>query len=134
MEDVDYKPNMDVVRSARYFIKSLCDTYGHDRGMAVWDQIRSVLGDRAAGDIFLGMLTQEYHNVSVTRIGQYKLEAIKLVRQITGFGLKEAKDFVEDVSDRRQVKTLDLSTLAPEIVNSWINDMRRIGCDVTVSH
>ena len=130
MEDVEYKPNMDVVRSARYFIKSLCETYGHDRGMAVWDQIRAVLGDRAASDIFLGMLTQEYHTVSITRIGSYKIEAIKLVRHITGFGLKEAKDFVEDVSDRGQVKTLDLSSLAPEQVNAWIQDMRRIGCEI----
>ena len=130
MEDFAYKPNMDVVRSARYFIKSLCDTYGHDRGMAVWDQIRSVLGDRAAGDIFLGMLTQEYHEVSISGIGQYKIETIKLVRQITGCGLKEAKDFVEDVADRRQVKTLDLSSLPPEQVSNWIQDMRRIGCEV----
>lgn len=130
MEDLSYTPNMDVVRSARYFIKSLCDTYGHDRGMAVWDKIREVLGDQAAGDIFLGMLTQEYHNVSIARIGQYKIEAIKLVRQLTGYGLKEAKDFVEDVSDRGQVKTLDLSAMAPEIVSAWINNMRKIGCEV----
>ena len=130
MEDVAYKPNMDVVRSARYFIKSLCETYGHDRGMAVWDQIRAVLGDQAASDIFLGMLTQEYHTVSITRIGPYKIEAIKLVRHITGYGLKEAKDFVEDVSDRGQVKTLDLSSLAPEQVNAWIQDMRRVGCEI----
>lgn len=130
MEDFAYKPNMDVVRSARYFIKSLCETYGHDRGMAVWDQIRAVLGDQAASDIFLGILTQEHYTVSVTGIGPYKIEAIKLVRHITGYGLKEAKDFVDDIADRRQVKTLDLSALDPKQVNAWILDMKRIGCEI----
>lgn len=57
MDDLTYTPNMDVVRSARYFIKSLCETYGHTKGMETWDRIREVLGDQAASDIFLGMLT-----------------------------------------------------------------------------
>lgn len=130
MDDLTYTPNMDVVRSARYFIKSLCETYGHNKGMEVWDRIREVLGDRAASDIFLGMLTQQYGSVTVTNIGNYKIEAIKLVRQITGVGLKEAKDFVEDIADRGETKTLDLSNLPEDAVQSWIVEMKRIGCKV----
>lgn len=34
-----------------------------------------------------------------------KIEVIRLVRQQTGRGLKEAKDFVEDVADRLDRKT-----------------------------
>ena len=131
MDDLVYNPNMDVVRSSRYFIKSLCENYGHTKGMEVWDRIREVLGDQAASDIFLGMLTQQYSQVTVSKIGNYKIEAIKLVREITGCGLKEAKDFVEDIGDRGMTLTLDLSNKDEDFVQRWINDMRRIGCTVS---
>ena len=130
MDDLVYKPDIDVVRSARYFIKALCEKYGHTKGMEVWDRIREVLGDQAASDIFLGMLTQQYTQITVSGIGNYKIEAIKLVREITGCGLKEAKDFVEDISDRGMTITLDLSNKDEAFVERWIQNMRRIGCTV----
>jgi ribosomal protein L7/L12 len=130
MDDLVYKPDMDVVRSARYFIKALCEKYGHTKGMEVWDRIREVLGDQAAGDIFLGMLTQQYSQVTVSKIGSYKIDAIKLVREITDYGLKDAKDFVEDISDRGMTLTLDLSGKDEAFVERWLRDMRRIGCVV----
>lgn len=129
MEELLYKPDVNVVRSARYFIRSLCETYGHENGMAVWDKVRDVLGDRAASDIFLGMLTGDYNMLRVTQIGQYKIEAIKLVRSLTGVGLKEAKDFVEDVAAGRP-QDIDVTRYKPEDVESFRREMIRFGCVV----
>lgn len=39
--------------------------------------------------------TTEGRTVAVTEVGPNKINSIKTVRQITGLGLKEAKDFVE---------------------------------------
>lgn len=37
----------------------------------------------------------EYYNVAFFQHGPKKIETIKLVRQLTGWGLRESKDFVE---------------------------------------
>lgn len=129
MEDLVYKPDTNVVRSARYFIRSLCETYGHDRGMAVWDKVREVLGDRAASDIFLGMLTGDFNTVRVSRIGGYKIEAIKLVRGLTNMGLKDSKDFVEAVAAGIP-QEIDVVRYQPEHVENFRLEMQRIGCVV----
>lgn len=130
-EELVYRPNANVVRSARSFIRNLCEVYGHSQGMAVWDKVREVLGERAAGDIFLGMLTADYCEVVVKTIGQYKIEAIKEVRAFTGWGLKEAKDFVESVSwNGPKPINLQPDTMTDEKVEQFRRNMARIGCVV----
>ncbi|MBC7073912.1 50S ribosomal protein L7/L12 [Candidatus Parcubacteria bacterium] len=42
-------------------------------------------------------------NVVLTNVGEKKIEVIKLVREITGKGLKESKDLVEAVATSPQV-------------------------------
>jgi ribosomal protein L7/L12 len=128
-DELRYKPDAGVVRTARSFIRSLCETYGHSQGMQVWDRIRETLGDRAASDIFLGMLTGDYHSVKVTRIGQLKIEAIKEVRHFTGWGLKEAKDFVEDVQSIGP-REITSSMIREDRIQDFATAMRRIGCTV----
>ncbi len=129
MEDFQYKPDVNVVRTARSFIRALCDTYGSNQGMAVWDRIRETLGDRAASDIFLGMLTGDYHAVTVRSIGAHKIEAIKEMRSFTGWGLKESKDFVEAVQlgGPREIET---GVIPEDRIQDFIKAMKRIGCAV----
>lgn len=130
MEDsIQYKPNAAVVRSARAFIRSLCETYGHTQGMDVWDKIREVLGDQAASDIFLGMLTGDYQGLTVKSVGHLKIEAIKEVRNFTGMGLKEAKDFVEAVQYHGP-KSIPDGAIPDSQVDNFILAMNRIGCVV----
>jgi hypothetical protein len=125
-DDFNYRPDMRVVRSARNFIQSLCEVYGSNQGMAVWDNIRSGLGEQIASDIFLGMLIGG-GNIVVHQIGGLKIEAIKEVRSFTGMGLKESKDFVEEVIAGRP-KTLDTCNMDQETVNRFCNAMNAIGC------
>lgn len=128
-DEIYYKPNTAVVRSARSFIRSLCETYGHTQGMQVWDQIRVVLGDQAASDIFLGMLTGDHHGLMLTSIGQLKIEAIKEMRAFTGMGLKDAKDFIEAVQYNGP-KSIPEGMIPDSRVEPFIQAMARIGCIV----
>jgi len=50
-------------------------------------------GDGAAD----GAEEQSEFSVEITEVGQQKIQVIKAVREITGLGLKEAKDLVEGV-------------------------------------
>ncbi len=43
------------------------------------------------------------YNIEIKDVGDKKIEVIKVVRTITGKGLKEAKDLVDSVSDGPQV-------------------------------
>ena len=49
----------------------------------------------AAGDAPAAAAEQTEFNVELTEAGASKLNVIKVVREITGLGLKEAKDLVE---------------------------------------
>lgn len=124
-DEIDYKPNMDVVRNCRAFIRSLCEAYGHTQGLAVWDQVRSTLGDRAAGDIMFGMLLQTDELV-VSRLGSNFIEAIKELRALTGWGLKESKDFCDAVNSHGS-KTLNISHCDPAAIDRFTTRIRELG-------
>lgn len=127
-DEFHYKPDMGVVRSARSFIQNLCQAYGTKEGMAVWDKIRSNLSEDMASDIFLGMLMGT-GDVEVAAIGPHKIEAIKEVRAFTGYGLKEAKDFVESVTEQGP-KILDCTGRNNDDINRFIEAMRKCGCAI----
>lgn len=125
-EEFYYRPDMRVVTSARLFIKSLCEVYGNSPGLAVWDKIRSNLSEQMASDIFLGMLTSP-SQLKIIRTGHYKIEAIKEVRAFTGTGLKDAKDFIEAITDNSP-GIIDISNKDIESINNFCDAMRKTGC------
>jgi ribosomal protein L7/L12 len=126
--DLEYKPDAKVVRTCRAFIRSLCEAYGHSQGMAVWDSVREKLGDRAASDIFLGMLIRS-SEVNIVDTGPNFVHAIKELRQLTGWGLKETKDFLDRVRDKGPA-ALDVSNYDEERVAMFYENMRQIGATV----
>lgn len=128
MNDIEYKPNMDVVRSCRAFIRSLCETYGHTQGMAVWDQVRTTLGDRAAGDIMFGMLLQT-DEIVVRSLGANFIDAIKELRALTGWGLKESKDFC-DLVRAGTPQRVNISHCNTEAVDRFTQRIRELGGSV----
>lgn len=129
MDNFDYKPSMAVVRSARSFIRALCETYGSDKGMHVWDHIRNGLGEQMASDIFLGMLTGQ-QDLRVISLGQEFIGAIKEVRWLTGWGLKEAKDFCDAVRDKGP-QLINVEHITDDTkVEQFVNNMRKLGCTI----
>ena len=127
MDNFEYIPNASVVRSARAFISSICRCYGTDRGMGIWDHIRTGLGDDIAGDIFMGMLIGSGINVQVSSAGNNFINSIKEVRVFTGWGLKEAKDFVEAVRDNGP-RTLEITDENQPRLEAFTKNMIANGC------
>jgi large subunit ribosomal protein L7/L12 len=74
---------MDVVE----LIKSMEDKFGVSAAAAV-----AVAAPAAAAE---AVEEKTEFNVMITAIGEKKIEVIKAIREITGLGLKEAKDLVE---------------------------------------
>jgi len=128
MEDFQYVPSMAVITSARAFIRNLCETYGNDKGMAVWEYIRQGLGDQIASDIFLGMLTGNT-TITVSTIGERYIEVIKELRWLTGWSLKESKDFCDDVRAGKS-RSINVSDVDDHKVEVFISNLKKMGCDV----
>src|SRR3984885_6695143 len=79
---VDYLSNLPVIQIAE-LIKTLEDKWGVKAGPA------------AAGPAAVAPEAQTEFTVVLKEAGPNKINVIKVVREITGLGLKEAKDLVE---------------------------------------
>lgn len=68
--------------------------------------------------------------VVLKTVGENKVKVIKMMRELTGLGLKEAKDIVESV-ERGEEYTIDY--VLPEDVQMIIDNFSRIGAQAVVS-
>lgn len=107
-----------VIHSAYEFMTSVISVYGQEKGVDLFQKIsdsvdpdiyRTMIIKMIAGDGTLG------RTITITGFGGNGLnatssgfvQAIKAVRNVTGYGLKEAKDFMDDVRSRgKNVLTL----------------------------
>jgi large subunit ribosomal protein L7/L12 len=85
---VDYLSNLPVIQIAE-LIKTLEDKWGVKAAPAA---IAVAAGPAAAAPV---AEAQTEFNVELSEAGASKINVIKVVREITGLGLKEAKDLVE---------------------------------------
>lgn len=88
---IHYIENMPVLQLSK-FIKKLEEKLGVTAAMPVM-----AAGAPGAGPAAAKAEEKTEFKVSLTGAGAQKLQAIKVIREITGLGLKEAKDFVEGV-------------------------------------
>jgi large subunit ribosomal protein L7/L12 len=84
LEAISNKTVMEIVE----LIKSMEDKFGVSAAAAVAAAPAAGAGAAAAEE-------KTEFNVIMTKAGENKINAIKAVREITGLGLKEAKDLVE---------------------------------------
>jgi large subunit ribosomal protein L7/L12 len=87
---VDYLSNLPVIQLAD-LIKTLEDKWGVKAAPAAV----AVAGAAAAPAAAAPVEEQTEFNVNLKETGGNKIAVIKVVREITGLGLKEAKDLVE---------------------------------------
>ena len=87
---VDYLSNLPVIQIAE-LIKTLEDKWGVKAAPV------AVAGPAAAGGAAPAAAAEEKteFNIELKDAGANKINVIKVVREITGLGLKEAKDLVE---------------------------------------
>ena len=84
---VDFLSNLPVIQMAD-LIKNLEDKWGVKAAPAAVAMAAPAAAGPAAAE-------QTEFNVELTASGEKKIDVIKVVREITGLGLKEAKDLVE---------------------------------------
>jgi hypothetical protein len=95
----------ELIHSGIMFLRDLSQYYGDERAMKLWEELRDGMGREVQNAILMTMLRGNYSRqatvtMSVPREYTKFIEAIKNVRQASGYGLKDAKDFVEMVSDK----------------------------------
>ena len=86
---VEYLSNLPVIQIAE-LIKTLEDKWGVKAAPAVVAGVAATAGPAAAA-----AEEKTEFNVELKEAGANKINVIKVVREITGLGLKEAKDLVE---------------------------------------
>jgi hypothetical protein len=89
----------NLVNSGTRFLLDLQNDLGTEKGLEVWDKLREAMGDEIAGQVLFGILQGHTGNsICLEAVADGRvIEAIKLVREFTGMGLKDAKDLVERV-------------------------------------
>jgi len=88
LDAIAEKSVMDIVE----LVKMMEEKFGVSAAAAV-----AVAGPAAGGAPAAAAVEQTEFTVVMTSFGEKKVEVIKAVREITGLGLKEAKDLVEAV-------------------------------------
>jgi large subunit ribosomal protein L7/L12 len=88
---VDYLSNLPVIQIAE-LIKTLEDKWGVKAAPVA---VAGVAGPAAAGAAAAPAEEQTEFTIVLKESGANKINVIKVVREITGLGLKEAKDLVE---------------------------------------
>ena len=88
---VDYLSNLPVIQIAE-LIKTLEDKWGVKAAPVA---VAGVAGPAAAGGAAPAAEEQTEFTIVLKESGANKINVIKVVREITGLGLKEAKDLVE---------------------------------------
>jgi large subunit ribosomal protein L7/L12 len=88
---VDYLSNLPVIQIAE-LIKTLEDKWGVKAAPVA---VAGVAGPAAAGGAAAAEPEKDEFTVVLKEAGANKINVIKVVREITGLGLKEAKDLVE---------------------------------------
>jgi ribosomal protein L7/L12 len=92
--------------------------YGQEMGLKCFDVIRQTFGEDLVGAVLFGIMEGRKGDTITIRTTTYnlnrKIEAIKEVRHLSGCGLKEAKDAVEDACYKEVVIPLKPEMLKQE--------------------
>ena len=114
-----------IISAGIEFMRSITECYGNEKGMKLWDDIASTLGNDVKGEIFFAMISGEYTTkLKVSGTVNDRIASIKAIRSFTGLGLKEAKD----LSDEMQLgKTVHIKILDPKFRTNAIRELRSVG-------
>lgn len=107
-----------VRRASINWVLAMQNAYGQETGMKCFDVMRESFGEDLCGAVLFGIMEGVRSDQIVIRTTTDKLsrkiEAIKEVRHISGWGLKEAKDAVEDACFKDVTVSLSYDMLKQE--------------------
>ena len=113
---VDYLSNLPVIQIAE-LIKTLEDKWGVKAAPAV---VAGAVGPAGGGEAAAPAAEQTEFDVVLAAAGANKIQVIKAIREITGLGLKEAKDLVEAAPKtvKEQVSKADAEEMKKKLVEA----------------
>ncbi len=107
-----------VRRASINWVLAMQSAYGQEMGLKCFDVMRETFGEELCGAVLFGIMEGTRGDQITIRTSDHsltrKIEAIKEVRHISGWGLKEAKDAVEAACHRDVVVTLSYDMLRQE--------------------
>lgn len=111
LEAISKKSVMDIVE----LVKSMEEKFGVSAQAIA---MAAPIAGAAAGAVAAEEKTE--FNVIMTAFGDNKINVIKVIREITGLGLKEAKDMVEGVPStvKEGVNKADAETIKKKLVEA----------------
>ena len=126
-----------LIKTGANFLLAMQKSYGTEKGLELWDSMRTAMGDDLAGSIFFGILSGTINGPVKVRLmpnknySPYfykKIEGIKALRTVTGWGLKDSKDFIESMEfdNYRSFEPLDEADIF-----KFTEEMRQAGFEVT---
>lgn len=91
------------------FMRAVKSTYGSEAAVDTLNHLQTTLGKDWVGRVMFHMMADHFQYMAEFTVqvdptcptGILKINAIKSVRALTGYGLGESKVFIEDVMDRR---------------------------------
>ena len=106
----------DVIATGLQFMRAITEAFGTETGLELWDTIAQTLDPDVKGQMFFAMLTgQMPGRIRVSGIRQdhmgRKVEQMKAIRAVSGWGLKESKDAMDLLYDRGQAFVLEITSL-----------------------
>ena len=113
---VDYLSNLPVIQIAE-LIKTLEDKWGVKAAPAI---VAGAVGPAGGGEAAAPAAEQTEFDVILSAAGANKIQVIKAIREITGLGLKEAKDLVEAAPKtvKEQVSKADAEDMKKKLVEA----------------
>ena len=92
-----------IIGSGLELMKAITEAFGPEDGLKTWEVFAETMGNDFKHAIFMAMLTGKSAGFvsifgdkhMITNVN--KIETIKVIRSATGWGLKESKDFVDDL-------------------------------------
>lgn len=131
MQIIDHDSRNRLVNSGISFMQTITDIYGAEKGMQLWEVIADTVSPDLKGDIFMALLTGNYHQdrIHVRQPFQgpmaSKVSLIKCIRNYDKrrLGLKEAKD----IADSLETGAIQILEVQPEIRSTFVVELRKLG-------
>jgi ribosomal protein L7/L12 len=117
-------------RASINWVLAMQKDLGQEAGMKCFDVLRETFGEELCGAVLFGIIEGARTDAITIRTSTNdltrKIEAIKEIRFLSGMGLKEAKDAVEDACFKEVVIPLSYEMLKQENSYKLDNSVRML--------
>jgi hypothetical protein len=131
MQIIDHDDRNRLINSGISFMQTITDIYGAEKGMELWTAIADTVSTDLKGDIFMALLTGNYHQDRIHVKQPFhgpmsnKVSLIRCIRNYDkrNLGLKEAKD----IADSLETGIVEILQVDPAVRSTFVVELRKLG-------